>query len=126
MTISFPRDPTTVPSIDLGAPHLHDDDLIEQGELLTISERLVVSPSWGRLRTHPVEEGQELDAGAVIGVIREAGEEHPLVCRVASEFVAWLALENERVPPGRALARIRPTHDSEAHSTQTTSEVHLQ
>lgn len=118
MTISFPRKPG-----DPVPDQLHDDDLPEQGELLTISERLVVAPTWGRLRPRSIEAGQELDAGSVIGVIREADEEHPLVCRVASEFVAWLAFENERVPPGRALARIRPTQHAEPRETETTTEV---
>jgi biotin carboxyl carrier protein len=122
MTISIPKNSNGL----LGALPARDDDPFDgtpHGEPLAIAERLVVSPTWGRLRTVAVEEGQSLDAGSVIGVIREAGEEHPLVCRSASVFVAWLAIENERVPPGRALARVRPLDQPARNGRHPSTEV---
>jgi hypothetical protein len=86
------------------------DDLVyaPQGEPLSISERLVVSPVWGRLRSGDHEAGQLLEVGAVVGVVKEGNEDFPLVCHTPSVFVSWLADDNERVPPGRAVARVRP------------------
>jgi hypothetical protein len=111
MTISIPQNRHGL----LGEPAAHDDDVFELtpgGEPLAIPERLVVAPVWGRLRTRGIEVGESLAAGSVIGVISEAGQDHPLICHSAAVFVAWLALDNERVPPGRALARLLPVDES--------------
>jgi hypothetical protein len=115
MTISVPRNAhrstsnpdvsgAPAPALDLEAP---DGPYSPDGERVTMSEKLVVSPVWGRLQKHSLTEGQWLEEGSVIGSIHEAGSEFPLVCHGASMFVTWLAYENERVPPGRALARLR-------------------
>lgn len=77
------------------------------GEIVSIAERIVVSPAWGRLHVEPLTEGQLLEKGAVIGRLREAGREIPLVCHAEAIFLAWLADEGERVPPGRRVARLR-------------------
>jgi hypothetical protein len=84
-----------------------DGPFSPDGERVSISELLVVAPVWGRLQKRPLTEGQLLEEGSVIGCIREDGTEFPLVCHGSSMFVSWLAYENERVPPGRALARLR-------------------
>jgi hypothetical protein len=76
------------------------------GEVISIAERLIVSPAWGRLRTEPLAAGQELQAGTVVGCLEEAGDELPLVCHTASVFLAWLVPEGERVPPGKPVARL--------------------
>ena len=94
-----------MPSLD---QETHDLAYAPQGEPLSISERLVVSPAWGRLRVGDHEAGQRLDVGAVIGIIREGNDDFPLVCTTPSVFVSWLASDNERIPPGRAVARVRP------------------
>jgi hypothetical protein len=86
----------------------HDLAYAPQGEPLSISERLVVSPVWGRLRPGDHEAGQRLEVGAIIGVVKEGNEDFPLFCTSPSVFVSWLAGDNERIPPGRAVARIRP------------------
>jgi hypothetical protein len=107
VTISIPNNGDLLQSVPASDDEGHDWSHAPQGESLSIIERLVVSPAWGRLRPGAHEEGQALDVGAVIGVVREAGEEFPLVCSAPSVFVGWLAVENERVPPGRAVARVR-------------------
>jgi hypothetical protein len=86
----------------------HDLAYAPQGEPLSISERLVVSPVWGRLRPGDHEPGGHLEVGAVIGVVREGDEDFPLLCSTPSVFVSWLASDNERIPPGRAVARVKP------------------
>lgn len=77
------------------------------GEVISISERLIVSPCWGRLDTEPLTEGEPVEEGSIIGRLHEGGHTIPLVCHTRSVFVAWLALNGERVPPGRRLACVR-------------------
>ena len=111
MTISIPYNQdlldaaATRPVLD---DEPHDLAYAPQGEPLSISERLVVSPVWGRLRPGDHEPGQRLEVGTVIGVVNEANEDFPLLCTTPSVFVSWLASDNERIPPGRAVARVRP------------------
>ena len=112
MTISIPHNQDLLQAIR-ASRRIHDEDIHDtsyapEGESLSISERLVVSPVWGRLRPKDLEAGQPIELGTVIGVIKEGGEDFPLVCSTPSTFVSWLAGDNERVPPGRAVARIRP------------------
>ena len=77
------------------------------GEHTHITERIVVSPCWGRLRPSAIPAGQPIAPGAVIGSITEAGDEHPLVCHARALFVAWLARDGERVSPGKRVATLR-------------------
>ncbi len=81
------------------------------GEVISISERLIVSPCWGRLDAEPLTEGESLDEGSIIGRLHEGGQTIPIVCHTRSVFVAWLALNGERVPPGRRVARLRLAED---------------
>jgi biotin carboxyl carrier protein len=78
-----------------------------QGEFVSIEERLVLSPAWGRLRADPVEEGHHIQAGTVIGVVRQPKSDIPLVCPVAGRFLEWLAVDGERIRPGTPLALLR-------------------
>jgi biotin carboxyl carrier protein len=78
-----------------------------EGEFVSIPERLVLSPAWGRLRSEPLEPGRSVEVGTVIGAIRQPKLEVRLVCSVAGLFVEWLAEEGERVRPGTPLARLR-------------------
>jgi hypothetical protein len=79
------------------------------GEFLSMPERMVVSPVWGRFHREPVEEGTGLAESAPIARVTEhGGVDTILVVPVASVFVAWLAFEGERVWPGMPIARVRP------------------
>jgi biotin carboxyl carrier protein len=78
-----------------------------EGEHLSIVERIVVSPCWGRLRAGQMSEGDTVESGAVIGHLEEAGEQIPLVAHAAGAFVRWLAWDGQRVAQGRPVALIR-------------------
>ena len=77
------------------------------GESLSIVERVIVSPAWGRFRSGRLSEGQVVERGAVVGTVNGNGHEIPLVSHVRGIFVGWLAEEGERVMPGRRVARLR-------------------
>jgi len=77
------------------------------GESLHIRERLVVAPSWGRLRAGSVEPGDLVNEGDVIGVLREGGQDFPLVCHSKAHFITWSAKPGRRVAPGTKLAVLR-------------------
>jgi hypothetical protein len=80
-----------------------DHDL---GESADIEERLVVSPGWGRLRPSDVSSGQVVEVGMILGHLDDGVVQIPILSHVHGIFVAWLAWGGERVPPGRALARL--------------------
>jgi hypothetical protein len=80
---------------DPGGPH---------GEFLSIRERLVVSPRWGRVHEEPLEEGGPVERGSVLGQIRERGVEATILSPHRAVFVRWLVREGERVAPGSPLA----------------------
>lgn len=77
------------------------------GDAVSMAERLVVSPAWGRLRVAPLRRGQAVDAGMVIGTLQEGDQEIPLVSHTAALFWSWLAHDGERVSPGKRLAALR-------------------
>jgi biotin carboxyl carrier protein len=77
------------------------------GEHVSLVERIVVSPCWGRLRAGLLAEGDAVSTGAVIGHLEEAGEIIPLVSHAAGAFVRWLAWDGQRVAQGRPVALIR-------------------
>lgn len=83
------------------------DHPVRQGEFLSIRERVVVAPAWGRLAREPVDGGGRVRRGAVIGWLRTREGDIPLLAPVSGVFLAWLAGEGERVPPGRAVAWLR-------------------
>jgi hypothetical protein len=73
-----------------------------------MSERLVVSPVWGRFHKEPLEEGTGLAESAPLArVIEHGGKDFVLVVPAAAVLVAWLAFEGERVWPGMPIARVR-------------------
>jgi hypothetical protein len=76
------------------------------GEPLSMGERLIVAPAWGRVQPRPLIEGQTIEEGAVIGLLREGNACMPLVCHVHSIFLSWLISDGERVHPGKAVARL--------------------
>jgi HprK-related kinase A len=93
----------------LGAPETATAGGEMQGEFLSMGERLVVSPGWGRFRAEDVGEGGAVERGSRLGTVILAGRETPVVAPVSGTLVAWLVWEGERVAPGRPLARLRPT-----------------
>jgi len=79
------------------------------GEFLSLPERLVVSPVWGRFHREQLDEGTGLAESAPIARVTEGGGvDTVLMVPVAAVFVAWLAFEGERVWPGMPIARVRP------------------
>jgi hypothetical protein len=80
---------------DLGEP---------QGEFLSIRERLVVSPGWGRVHEEAFEEERPLERGFVLGRIREGGIDTPILSPQRGIFLRWLVRDGERVSPGSPLA----------------------
>ncbi|MGH2807141.1 MAG: hypothetical protein ACRDKT_07680 [Actinomycetota bacterium] len=79
------------------------------GEHLSIVERIVVSPCWGRLRAGELAKGDAVESGTVIGHLEEAGEQIPVVSHAAGAFVCWLAWDGQRLAQGRPVALIRAT-----------------
>jgi len=77
------------------------------GEFLSITERLVVAPAWGRFHGEPLEEGSGILKGSIIGRLTEGRRETVVVSPIRGVFLAWLVWEGERVPPGRPVARLR-------------------
>lgn len=74
------------------------------GEIPGIDHRLVVSPGWGRFKALPLEVGQAVEAGTVIGHVRDGRYEVPLVAHAPGRFLRWMVADGERLPPGRAVA----------------------
>lgn len=85
---------------------LHDD-FVAHGEHLSTLDRLVVSPSWGRVEPASLQRHDLVAAGTVVAHLTEAGESRPLVSPVAGAFIRWLVRPGERVPPGRPVALLR-------------------
>ena len=74
-----------------------------EGEFLSIRERIVVAPHWGRVLTDLCE-GQEVDRDAVLGRLKEQGAETPIVAPLQAVLIRWLVREGERVAPGSPVA----------------------
>jgi biotin carboxyl carrier protein len=81
-----------------------------EGEFVSIPERLVISPAWGRLRTNRLAPGHSVESGTVIGAIRQPKLDIPLVSPVGGFFVEWLAAEGERIRAGTPVARLRSSN----------------
>jgi hypothetical protein len=77
------------------------------GEFLSISERIVVAPSWGRWIAEPLSEGDVVVAGAVVGRVLDDGTATMLFAPIDGVFRGWLADHGVRVRPGTALARFQ-------------------
>jgi biotin carboxyl carrier protein len=87
----------------MAAP-IRDGDPNSEGEFLSIRERIVVATSWGRVYERDVSEGARVEAGTLLGQLRENGETIPVVAPLRAVFVRWLVREGERVAPGSRLA----------------------
>lgn len=77
------------------------------GEFVSIAERLVISPGWGRIRAGSIEAGQQIDEGGEIARLSEGGRDVALVAHCRGSFLGWLVQDGDRVSPGRAIARLR-------------------
>jgi hypothetical protein len=77
------------------------------GESLHIRERLIVAPSWGRLRAGGVAPGDLVNEGDFIGMLHEGDCSIPLISHSRALFVAWSAKPGRRVAPGTRLAILR-------------------
>ena len=77
------------------------------GELLDVPERMIVAPSVGVFRPHPLADGGVLDAGDEIGVVVGPG----LTIAVRSPFrgtlIGMLAHPGERLREGQPVAWLR-------------------
>jgi multidrug efflux pump subunit AcrA (membrane-fusion protein) len=79
------------------------DDQDSGGEFLSIRERIVVAPHWGRVLTD-LSEGQEVDRDTVLGRLKEQGKETLIVAPLQAVLIRWLVREGERVAPGCPVA----------------------
>lgn len=81
------------------------------GEFISISERLVVSPRYGRFHGEPIEGGRILRRGSVLGRVTQAGEEALIMSSFSAVFMGWLVFEGEWVWPGRPLVLLRSARE---------------
>jgi biotin carboxyl carrier protein len=88
---------------DLGIPDFEHG----RGEVMSIMERIVVSPANGRLSTEPLWEGEPVEAGAVIALVRENGHQMPVIATVSGAFVSWIAVDGQRIAKGNPVCRLR-------------------
>jgi hypothetical protein len=75
-----------------------------KGEFLSIRERIVVAPHWGRVHMEFIEQERLVDEKAIIGRLREQGRETLLLAPEPAILVRWLVREGERVAPGSPVA----------------------
>lgn len=85
-----------------------DRDLFEHlGEVVSISESLVVSPSQGRFRRESLVEGAIVLAGTLIGVVAfNGGTSLRVTAPADGVFLGWMAWDGESLQRGTPLARI--------------------
>jgi hypothetical protein len=79
------------------------------GEFLSIPERLVVAPAWGRWCPRPLSHGEFVEKGDVVGLVWDGRDHIELIAPVRGLFIAWMAATGERVRPGMAVARLQTT-----------------
>ena len=95
-----------------GEPGSSGGSRVEPGEVVVLPERFAVSPGHGRfypaLPTRYTDEGPYVEAGDLLGEVRNGANSMP----VRSPFRGWvmthLAWEGELVTPGQILLSLRP------------------
>jgi [acyl-carrier-protein] S-malonyltransferase len=95
-----------------GEPGSSAGSRVEPGEVVVLPERFAVSPGHGRfypaLPTRYTDEGPYVEAGDLLGEVRNGANSMP----VRSPFRGWvmthLAWEGELVTPGQILLSLRP------------------
>lgn len=70
-----------------------------------MSEKLLVSPAWGHLRTAK-RAGEKVEEAAVLGRISGVGRDVLVLAPTRGVFMGWIALEGELVWQGTPLARM--------------------
>ena len=83
-------------------------DLFEHlGEVVSIPESLVVSPSQGRFRRESLVEGAVVLAGTLIGVVAfNGGKALRVTAPADGVFLGWMAWDGESLQRGTPLARM--------------------
>jgi len=75
------------------------------GEFVSMSEKLLVSPAWGHLRTSR-RAGERVEEAAVLGRISGGGQDVLVLAPTRGVFIGWIALEGELVWRGTPLGRM--------------------
>jgi hypothetical protein len=78
-----------------------------EGEFVSISERLVVSPRYGRFHREAIAGGRTIRPGSLLGRVTQAGDQALVVSPLRAVFLGWLVFEGEWVWPGRPLVLLR-------------------
>ena len=96
------------PNAGAAPDHSVDHDLFEHlGEVVSISESLVVSPSRGRFQRESLVEGAVVLAGTLIGVVAfNGGNALRVTAPADGVFLGWMAWDGESLQRGTPLARI--------------------
>lgn len=93
-----------------GSPHVHSlCRMVWLGEFVSIPERIVVAPAWGRWFPLPLHRGDFVEKGDVVGHVWDGRDHIELVAPVRGAFVGWMAVRGERVRPGAAIAHLLTT-----------------
>ncbi len=84
----------------------------DQGEVVMLPERFAVSPSHGRFYpaafSRQTDEGPYVEAGDLLGEVRNGAASIPVRSAFRGQVVAHLAWEGELVTPGQLLLSLRP------------------
>ena len=70
------------------------------GEYLSIPERIVVAPAWGRWFPRPLHRGEFVDEGDIVGLVWDGRDNIEIAAPSGGVFVAWMAARGDRVHPG--------------------------
>jgi hypothetical protein len=81
-----------------------DFDGHAHGEFVSLRERVVVAPHWGRVLMEFPDQDRRIDEGAILGRLLEQTRETLLVAPEAVILIRWLVRDGERVAPGSPLA----------------------
>ena len=77
------------------------------GERVQVPERMVVAPAVGVFRPVDVEEGTEIQIGAVLGIVHGPGTEYPVCSPFGGTLMGMLAHNGERLREGQPVAWLR-------------------
>jgi biotin carboxyl carrier protein len=81
------------------------------GEMLSVSERVIVAPTVGVFRRldgqRPMKGGDMVNRGDPIGIVQSLGASTPVQSPFDGRLMAMLAVEGERVRPGQPVAWLR-------------------
>jgi biotin carboxyl carrier protein len=92
------------------------DEVVFEGEAPPIPERLLTSPTRGRLHHHRVRDGRHLRPGTVIGEVKTSGGRVQVRSWMQATFLGWLVGEGEVVEAGRPIAIVLPSDAREGTS----------